>query len=295
MLEFKNIQIEDKSLVEGFLKKSPRPSLEYNFTTMFIWQGIYNTKFAICDGFLFVSSGKKTPSFLFPIGEGDKKEALNILEDYCKENNFKMNFYALTKEDRDFLTKEYPERYSFSEERNLADYVYSADSLRFLQGKKLSSKRNHINYFIKENPDFKYEPLNEENIEEAYNMHNLWCDGVECEKEQSLKEETCAVRRAFKYFKPLELSGGLLRVGGRVVAFSMGDELNEKTFLVHIEKAYSEIRGAYPMINQQFVKNECEGYEFINREDDTGDEGLRKAKLSYRPIELVEKYKGEER
>ena len=121
-------------------------------------------------------------------------------------------------------------------------------------------------------------------------MNKKWCEIAECEKSEGLKDEGCAVSEAFENFEALKLSGGLIRAKGEVVAFSMGDRLNDETFLVHIEKAFANIQGAYPIINREFVIHNCEGYKFVNREDDTGDEGLRKAKLSYRPYEILKKW-----
>ena len=106
----------------------------------------------------------------------------------------------------------------------------------------------------------------------------------------SLLREKAAIRCAFDHFFEEGLTGGLIRAGGRVIAYTMGRPLNSETFVVHYEKALDGYRGAYQMINQQFAQHCCEGFAYINREDDTGKEGLRKAKLSYYPVELVKKY-----
>jgi len=290
MLEFKNVEIEDREWVQEILDRSECASLEYNFTTMFIWQKIYNIKVAEKDGFLFSASGKTRMSFLFPTGGENIEDALKALSEYCEKEGIPMNFYSVGKKEKEILEKLYPKKYIFKEARDSGDYVYTAEALRTLKGKKLSSKRNHINRFEENNPDWVYEEMNEDNIKEVVDMHNAWCEMAECESDDGLAEETCAVRRAFKYFDELKLSGGVLRAGGKVVAFSIGDRLNKDTFLVHIEKAYADIQGAYPMINKQFVLHNCDEYEFVNREDDTGDEGLRKAKLSYKPCEIIEKF-----
>lgn len=296
MLEFKNVEIEDKSWVDEILSEHQCPSMEYNFTTFFIWQKIYNTKIAEKDGWLFSKAGKDEDNmlFLFPVGKGDIKDGLSILEDYCMAENVPMNFHSLSLEQCEILEMLYPKRYKFSENRDGFDYIYEREALSTLRGKKLSAKRNHINRFEENNPDWSYEKMNSENIRDAIFMHNEWCEASDCHSEEGLFEESCAVRRAFKYFDELELSGGILRAGGRVVAFSIGDRLNDETFLVHIEKAFADIQGAYPMINKQFVINNCEGYKYIDREDDAGDEGLRRAKLSYRPYKMAEKYVAEE-
>lgn len=296
MLKFKNVEIGDRDWVKHILSGYPCKSLEYNFTTLFIWQKIYNTKIAEKDGFLFSVSGKKADkmSFLFPAGGKDIKKAVEELEAFCRESGMAMNFHSLNREQAEWLKQFYPEKFEFIQARDAGDYVYTAESLKTLKGKKLSSKRNHINRFIQNNPDWVYENMNESNINEALKMHEKWCDLAECDEEPGLADESCAVRRAFKYFNELCLSGGVLRAGGKVAAFSMGDPLNKNTFLVHIEKAYADIQGAYPMINKQFVIHNCDGYEFVNREEDTGDEGLRKAKLSYQPYEIIEKFNARE-
>jgi hypothetical protein len=184
----------------------------------------------------------------------------------------------------------YPDKFEFALERNSADYVYSAQSLKTLVGKKLSGKRNHINRFVENYPEWVYEPLTEKNMAEAREMDDAWCRQAGCTDDDGLRKETCAVLQAFKNFFDLKMDGGLLRADGKVVAFSMGDPLNETTYHVHFEKAFAEVQGAYPMINKQFVIHNCENYLYVNREDDAGDEGLRKAKLSYVPLRLIEKY-----
>ncbi len=289
-MEFKKLKITDKAQVDGLLSCCKRKSLEYNFTTMFIWQEQYASEFAIEDEILYARSGKLKKTYLFPCGRGDIISAVRKLLDM----EDRLVFHSVNSGQREFLEEKFPGRFDFTESRDTEDYVYLAESLMQLKGKKLSSKRNHINRFIADNTDWKYEAITDANIDEVQKMHNEWCDMADVAGRPGLAEETAAVRNAFKYYNELGLSGGLIRAGNRIVAFSMGDELNESTFLVHIEKAFNSVNGAYTIINREFVTHECTGYEFINREDDTGDEGLRKAKLSYRPHEIVMKYTAKE-
>ena len=164
-------------------------------------------------------------------------------------------------------------------------------TFKTLAGKKLHSKRNFINRFKAEQEgNWRYEPIDARNIGDAWRMNVEWCAEMGCGEDPSLLEESCAVRNCFETFDALGLRGGLLRVGDRAVAFSMGRPLSSDTFIVHIEKAFASVAGAYPMINQQFAAHNCAEYRYVNREDDVGDEGLRKAKLSYRPAILLEKY-----
>lgn len=291
MPEFRKAKIEDKKRVDGLLAQSGCPVLEYNFTTLFIWQEPYEVEIAFDNNMIFVRSGIKSKSYLLPCGSGDLKKAVDEMFEFDKNP---LKFHSLTEKQKLFLEENYPGRFEFAENRDMEDYVYTAESLMNLKGKKLSSKRNHINRFVADNPDWKYENIDSGNIKEVNKMHEEWCSMAEIADRPGLAEETIAVKKAIEYYEPLGLSGGLIRAGGRVVAFSMGDKLNENTFLVHIEKAFNNINGAYPIINREFVIHNCAGFEYVNREDDAGDEGLRRAKLSYRPAEIVKKYNARE-
>ena len=121
-------------------------------------------------------------------------------------------------------------------------------------------------------------------------MTDEWCALNGCSHNESMRMEACAVRTALRDFVPLRLRGGILRSGGRIVAYTLGERLNSDTFIVHVEKAFSDVTGAYPMINRCFLEHEAAGLRYVNREDDAGDEGLRRAKLSYHPVYMLEKY-----
>lgn len=192
-------------------------------------------------------------------------------------------------EDKELLEKLYPGKFEIKLNRDAFDYVYSSEKLINLSGKKLQPKRNHISYF-KKNFNWSYEKITKETIHECLSMSEKWLSENLHKSAEDLEKELKIIRCAFENYDMLGYVGGLIRVDGEVIAYTMGEQLTENTFCVHIEKAFSSIRGAYPMINQQFVQNELSGYKFINREDDVGAENLRKAKLSYAPEILYEKY-----
>ena len=187
------------------------------------------------------------------------------------------------------LEQIFPGKYSIEYDRGAADYVYEVSRMISLAGKKLHGKRNHINKFKENNPDWSYETLNDENLEECLQMAETWKRMNLCGEKGEKHVEFCVTRRALKNYKELGLTGGVLRDGKRVVAFTLGEELNRDMYVIHIEKAFADIQGAYPMINQQFLLHEAADYKYVNREDDMGAEGLRKAKLSYYPVFLQEK------
>ncbi len=183
----------------------------------------------------------------------------------------------------------YPGRFQVAYDRDLADYVYESERLLTLSGKKLHAKRNHINKFKETYPDWQYESITEENTGECLEMAQAWRVLNGCDEDENKHAEFCVTLNALKLRRELGLKGGLLRADGRVVAFTLGEAVGDDTFVVHIEKAYADVQGAYPMINQQFVAHEGAAYRYINREEDTGAEGLRKAKLSYYPDRMLEK------
>lgn len=288
--DFKNIEISDREKVTEIFNRIYCPSLEYNFTTLFIWNKIYKTQIMYHNDFLLCSSGKRHKSFLFPVGSWDIKTEIDFLIDYAKANSFPLHFHSISPSQKEFLEQNYPDKFEFTEDRNSGDYIYTSENLKNLTGKKLASKRNHINRFLENHPEWEYVNITSEIIPEILKMHNTWCEFSNCQHEEGLLEESCAVQRALNYFEELKLSGGAIKIKDGICAFSIGDRLNSDTFLVHIEKAFADVQGAYPMINKQFVINNCEDYRFVNREEDTGDEGLRRAKLSYQPYEILKKY-----
>ncbi|WP_069989339.1 DUF2156 domain-containing protein [Massilioclostridium coli] len=291
MLELKEIELTDKPWVDELLSYSDFRGCEYSFSTMFLWKFIYKTRIARVGDRLIVGSmvdGKI--SFLFPPGKGELRPVIQAMEEYSVQLGQPFYLHSVNKQAQEQLEQEFPGKFEFTETRDYFDYIYFTEKLTTLSGKKLHSKRNHINRFLENNEGrWSYEPITPENKEECRQMNKRWCAVNDCLMDDEKLSEQCAVAQAFRHFDALGLKGGLIRVDGEVVAYCMGEPLNSDTFVVHIEKAMSEIQGAYPIINQQFVKNTCQDYQYINREDDTGAEGLRKAKLSYYPALLEEK------
>jgi hypothetical protein len=208
---------------------------------------------------------------------------------YCEEQGAAFKLYNVTDENFAQMEAWYPGQFTVEYLRDEADYVYETEKLATLAGKKLHGKRNHINKFKTLYQDWSYEPISEENVEECFQMALEWRNENGCEEDIEKNAEMCVTLNYLRLFKELGMKGGLIRVDGKVVAFCVGEPVCKDTFVVHVEKAFSEVEGAYPMINQQFVQHECMDYLYVNREEDTGAEGLRKAKLSYHPVFLVEK------
>ena len=289
MIEFKEVELSDKLWARELLSYSAYRGCEYTFGNSFIWQCVYNTKIArVKDFYFFRSSG----GYFFPAGRGDFRKAIELLRKDAKAEGKPLNFVTMNKASRRWLEENYPGEFEFGLDRGFQDYVYNFSDLAELKGKKYHSKRNFINRFRENN--WKYEPITPGNIGECADMSAAWLMENNSD-DRSLRRENCVVRRGLDFFFDLDFIGGLLRVDGEVIAFTFGEAATSDTFVVHAEKAFTKTQGAYPAINYEFVNNACTGFTYINREEDMGLENLRKAKMSYHPAFLEEKFNAKQR
>lgn len=291
-IPFKKIELEDKSVIDRYLKKKTYRSCELIFSNVYLWSRYYPTDFAVVEDALVFRSRREDGGFsiTFPAGEEENiRRALDVMFRVFAEEKRPVRMHLVQEQEFELLEQWYPGRFSITYDRDAADYVYETEKLTTLAGKKLHGKRNHINNFKKQYPNWSYERITEANQEDCFQMAMKWRQDHECEYDEEKRDEMCVTLNALRLISELELVGGLLRVDGEVVAFTIGEPLNPDTFVVHIEKAFPDMQGAYPMINQQFVEHEAQDFRYVNREEDTGSEGLRKAKLSYRPAFLVNK------
>ena len=289
MLSFQQLQLEDRAKLEPYFAVSGFRGNIYCFGINYIWRGSLKPAWALCGGYLILRFGEKGHySFAYPAGQGPIKPVLDELIAYAKQENIVLRM-GLEAPAVPVLRELYGEAFRITEDRDNFDYIYEQEKLAKLPGKKYHSKRNHVRRF--ENAGGTYEPIDASNLEECRQMSREWRKLYGCKENASLMEETCAVEQCFQHFFDLGLSGGALRLDGKIAAFCMGEPMREDEFIVHVEKAYHEVEGAYSAINQKFAENGCAGYFYINREDDAGDEGLRKAKLSYKPELLLEKFR----
>ena len=282
MITFKQPTLEDRPQIEPYLKKVIDRSCRFSFANMLLWSEAYQMKFAIIEDSLVVSSERK--EFTFPIGADDPEPALRWIFHYCEEEGIPVRL-IVSESDWAYLEEHYPGEFTVEYSRDDADYIYETKKLIELTGKKYHGKRNHINKFKSIfGDDWSYEPITAENKGECFAMLDQWAEQNEADSNRNKATEVGVARQFLELLETLNLQGGLLRAKGRVVAFTIGEPLRKDTYVVHIEKAFAEVDGAYPMINQQFLAHVAGDYQYVNREEDTGSEGLRKAKMSYRPV-----------
>ncbi|MPM51103.1 hypothetical protein SDC9_97849 [bioreactor metagenome] len=291
---FKPIDIKAKDILQPYFDLVDYEACEYCFVTLYMWKDLYKTVYYVEDDFAIVSGEYEGSEFVvLPLASKENMgKAIKFIIDTFKGKGKKIHLRAITKEIVDFMKVNYEGMFEYIEERDYFDYVYDGESLRTLAGRKNQKKRNHLNYFLKEYENrFEYKKIeSEEQFKECINLVQLWSEGKEDQKDY--EDEFNAIQRIFDNYELLKEN---LRIGGiyidsKLEAFTIGEMLNNDMAVIHIEKANPDIRGLYPYINQQFLLNEFKNTKFINREEDLGIEGLRKAKLSYHPIKFVEKY-----
>lgn len=290
MLEFRKPAIDDKEWVDECLKYANSFNCEYTFGNLFVWSTSYSTTICRYNNFFMCRWGKgKNMMYSVPIGQGDFKDAVEKLIDDAEENGIELIIYGVTAHYKELLEKYFPEKFSYRYDESYSDYIYSVEKMALLRGKKYHGKRNHITNFKKNNPDWSFEKITPDNINECIELHSQWIKNHNDEEDEDYSFEFEAVLTAFENYEKLEFTGGLLRVGGKAIAYTLGEKHSEKLFVTHFEKAPADVQGAYPIINQEFTKNCLMDYEYVNREEDLGLEGLRKAKQSYYPEILLEK------
>jgi Uncharacterized conserved protein len=288
-INWKKLGMEDKEIIQHYYDMEPVRNCEFTFANNFLWAPFYGIRYAVVEDMLVFISDEAEMSVSCPLGKADMQRTVEALLRYFGERGKPFKMHLVSPKQFEELERLYPDRFQVEYDRDAADYVYESERLISLAGKKLHGKRNHINRFKENYPEWSYERITEENTAECMEMAEQWRVQNHCSERGEMHDEFCVTMNALKYRKELELQGGLIRADGRVVAFSIGEPCGEDMFVVHIEKAFADVQGAYPIINQQFVEHEAAGYRYINREEDTGEEGLRKAKLSYDPVFLMEK------
>lgn len=289
-LNFKRPELEDQDTIRYYFSLQKTRSCECTFANVYLWSRFYYVEYAIVEDMMVFKCGKEDPFFDFPYGKEENiPAALEAVQNYCLEKGLEFRLDLVTPVQFEKLEEMYPGKYEIVYDRDSADYIYEREKLAKLSGKKYHGKKNHINKFLRMYSNWSYESITERNLEECFQMALNWrrINGVEEDEEKNA--EMSVTMNSLRLFRELGLRGGLLRVGGEVVAFTIGEPVCDDTMVVHIEKAYTDIEGAYTMINQQFILHETEGFTYINREDDVGEEGLRQAKLSWHPVFLVEK------
>lgn len=292
MIEFRPVRLEDRATIERFTMSSDITNCDLSFANMFCWQEVYHSAWAIVDGFLVIRfhiDGGDRLGYMQPVGEGDCARIIPALREDAHAHGQRLRIIGLTDRGREMIRQMHIGLFAFESDRALEDYVYAADDLRNLPGRRYQPKRNHINRFMAEYPDYRYEELTPDRFDECMQLEREWRRNHEGHTSELCAEQR-AMQRAFAHFAELGMTGGCIYVGERMVAFTYGSAVNDHTFDTHVEKADTDYDGAFTVINCLFARHLPERFTLINREEDLGIEGLRRAKLSYHPAVIQHKF-----
>ena len=289
-MEFSELKIEDKELFDKYINNE-YDNCEAVFGNLFIWRNISNTRFALCDGALCVIYTKSNGRLAscYPFGEFDVKSVIEKLKNYFASKGQGLIMESVVNAPCEKIKNLYGDEVEILPDRSLFDYDYTSDSLINLSGKKLHSKRNHINKFLSLYENFEYKKLERSMFDECLESVDKWLLEKYQPTDIDYKNEITVIKECFANYEKLGFVGGALFVNGKIAAFTIGEKYYKISCVVHIEKADTSIEGAYTAINNFYIKNEWQNIEFVNREEDMGLEGIRKAKLSYKPHHMVEK------
>ena len=293
MLKFKTVTLADKAWVDEIVFSENSPSADYNFGNIYIWDKHFRQLICPFEGRMLTKLRYEGhPSFVFPIGTGPLRPAVEALRAFAAERGYPFRMHGITERHKQQLEEKFPGCFDFTEDSDFADYIYSADKLATYSGKALHGKKNHCNRFEAEN-DWEFVPLTRELIPGCMDMLDVWSEENSDRLEKSITYEHDAIVRAFAAYEKLGLEGGVLKSGGRIVGFTVGELASRDTLDVHFEKAEGSINGAYPMVCREMTRMAMARHpelKYINREDDMGLEALRFSKLSYKPEFMLKKY-----
>lgn len=291
--ELEEISIDNLKIIEKYTFLRNIESCEYSLTTLFMWKKMYNPHLYIHDHFLIIFEHYENECYaLMPLCDEEYfiesfEKTIQIFEDI--EETFEM--YCVDHKYADAISEVYSDTYHIIADRSIADYIYLGDALRQLSGKKLRKKKNHINAFKRLNEgNYEFKILTSEDKVEIMKFLEDWCLS-HGDLSSHLQEEIDGINYILDHVEVLGSKVAGVFIGDKLEAITIGSYINNKVeAVIHVEKANSLIRGLYPYINQQFLLEVFPDVELVNREDDLGIEGLRKAKLSYEPLRLEEKF-----
>jgi len=285
-LIFKKVELSDIKALCPYLECEKSHLADYTCGFIMMWKDTLNIEFSIYDETLFLKGTfRETQRFYLPCGKLELDESLELIKEYCYDKGIEMELVSIPKERAEAFSEKY--NMNYFESRDYSDYVYNAHDLRTLDGKAYHQKRNHISRFKRENPNYEVKVISESNIDRVRNFYKIFLEKFPAASNSEIMERNCTAYVLDNYNK-IDLIGIFIETDGKVVAFTLG-EIKNKILFVHIEKADRYVNGSYPIVNNEFVKYCAENYiiDWVNREDDSGDEGLRKAKLSYHPSHLA--------
>ncbi len=286
---FKEVDLADQGIIEEFLSRYPLEASEYTFTNIFAFRMAYNFRISVLRDNLLILKDKGPVSLFCPLGNSHMSEVMNEIVEYVKDDDVE---YFLERIPENFIHTyiKGDKRFIAEEDRDNFDYLYDAKELIDLKGPRFHDKRNKVNKF-RNLYKYEYMSLTSAMVDECLEFEDYWCETRECGKYPGLEKEKCAILEMLNNFDSLNVIGGVIRIENKIAALTLGEKILPDTFVIHIEKANSEISGLYQVINQEFLMHEAGDCRYVNREQDLGVPGLRKSKISYNPVKYIKKFR----
>ena len=287
-LQFDQIQLEKQQDYLAHLAKCPQKSSDYSFSNLLGWGEEYDLTWAWQDELVWIRQAKPVQQCWAPIGPWESVDWADIFDHKCEKG---LGITRVPEKLADMWSATVGDRIDIEEERDNWDYLYSISELVELKGNRFHKKKNLVNQF-KKKYNFNYVPLGPDMIDPAMAMQADWCNWRDCESSDVLSAENRSVHKILANWEELEgLMGGVLMVDDMIVAYTIAEKLSSDTIVIHYEKGCPDYKGVYQAINQMFLEHLEGNFEWVNREQDLGEEGLRKAKLSYNPVGFLKKYR----
>jgi hypothetical protein len=286
LLVVRPLELTDRALVTGYLRRYPPQISELTFTNLFVWRKARPASFAEVDGSLvFIleveEDGHSRKTMIGPpVGEAP---VLDVIE------SLGVGIEGIARLPTGPATVLRDQGIRIGEDRDNWDYVYRMEDLAELTGRRFHKKRNLVKQCLQAH-ECRHEAITEQNLAECIDMQERWCMARQCGIEPGLCKEYLAIQEMFAHYGKLHLIGGAVRVDGSIEAYAIGEELSPGTAVCHFEKAMPGTQGLGQVVNQWFVRHFLSRFVFVNREQDMGIPGLRQAKESYYPHHMVEKF-----
>ena len=283
---FTSISLSDMTAYREFQIAGGTRAADYSFTNLWGWAEHYGLEWKFTEKLCWIRQTKPETIYWAPMGwwhDADWQAALAFMSGKA--------FFRVPKPLRVIWEERIPESITVEESRGQWDYLYKSNDLVKLSGNRFHKKKNLFNQFVKKYPDYSYQQLGLECVEAVLHMQGEWCTWNECPESEALMAENKAIFRVLSHWDQLpNLRGGFIALDGKVVAYTVGERLTQDTLVTHFEKGATEYKGIYQAINCFFARDNAEQFALINREQDLDDEGLRKAKEGYNPVDYVRKY-----
>ncbi len=290
IIDFKPFTPNDKALYESYYANGTERTCMYSFANLYAWG---KQSFAIIDNqMVMLSQFGNHFVYPFPLGNNINKSILDAVIEDSKARGIPCRFGYMPESAKTMLEQFYPDEFDILYKETSLDYVYDINDLADLKGRKFHSKRNHVHKFHNVFPNYSIVQITNDNIITVRKMLEKWySEHIDANPDEMFESERRAVDRSLSAFEALELDGIMILNGDDVLAMTLGSRITQSTFDVHYEKALYTSNGTYSAINQkfaQYLRNKYPELKFIDREEDMGDEGLRKAKLSYYPHHMID-------